>query len=124
MKPESFLTNLYLGSPSRVGLPDGEETAPDSQAAEIIRRFLEVTAARPDRKGDDRQQRREEVLQQLKRLGFFGLTIPKAYGGLGINLRQYLKIVEKTMASGMAIGFTALAHLSIGVKGIVLFGTE
>ena len=39
-------------------------------------------------------------------------------------MHQYLKIVEHTMASGMALGFTALAHLSIGVKGIVLFGTE
>jgi acyl-CoA dehydrogenase family protein 9 len=124
MPAKHSLANLYWGSLERIDLTGGEETAPDAQAAEIIRQYREMTAAHPDTEGDDMQQHRGKVLQHLKKLGFFGLTIPKAYGGLGISLRQYLKIVEKTMASGMALGFTALAHLSIGVKGIVLFGTE
>ncbi len=124
MKPVNVLPDLYLDPLELNELPAGEEAAPEEKVAEFIRQYLEMTAATPESEGDDLQKSREKVLQGLKRLGFFGLTIPKAYGGLGLSMRQYLNIVEKTMASGMAIGFTALAHLSIGVKGIVLFGSE
>ena len=37
----------------------------------------------------------KELLAELKMVGFFGLDIPKVYGGLGLSLPQYLKIVEE-----------------------------
>ena len=124
MKQETYLSDLYLNAFRLTHLPGGEETAPTDEAAEIIRRYLDISAAHPDIDDDHMEARRNALIQKLKQIGFFGLTIPKAYGGLGLSLRQYLKIVEHTMASGMALGFTALAHLSIGVKGIVLFGSD
>ena len=124
MNSGNFLSNIYLGRRPLDNLPTFEEAPVDKRVAEIIRRYLEMTAAHPDTDNGDIEENRKQMIQRLKKSGFFGLTIPKQYGGMGLRLRQYLKIVEQTMASGMAIGFTALAHLSIGVKGIVLFGTE
>lgn len=65
-----------------------------------------------------------EMLQKLAEIGFFGLTIPTAHGGLGLTLRDYLKVVEEMVRVDMAAALVSLAHLSIGVKGIELFGTE
>jgi acyl-CoA dehydrogenase family protein 9 len=65
-----------------------------------------------------------ELLTKLGTIGFFGLTIPTAYGGLGLSLRQYLKVVEEIASRDLALALLSLAHLSIGMKGILLFGTE
>ena len=115
---------MYLNSAVLKDLPRVGEVAVDGQVAEIIDRYLKISAAYPDTEGKGLESRRTELLQELGQIGFFGLTIPKAYGGMGLSLRQYLAIVERTMSSGMATVFTALAHLSIGIKGIVLFGSE
>ena len=64
------------------------------------------------------------VLKSLKASGIFGLTIPKEYGGLGFTLKEYLRVVEEAAADDMALVLIPLAHLSIGMKGILLFGNE
>ena len=64
------------------------------------------------------------MLKRMGEVGLFGLTIPESYGGLGFNLWEYLGVVEELARLDISAGLISLAHLSIGVKGIVLFGTE
>ena len=54
----------------------------------------------------------------------FALTIPETYGGSGLSLWDYLWIIEGITAYDMGLAIIPLAHHSIGLKGIVLFGTE
>ena len=56
--------------------------------------------------------------------GFFGLSIETEYGGQGLNLQEYLKVVDEMVKLDISIAITFLAHLSIGIKAIQLFGTE
>jgi len=66
----------------------------------------------------------EDVINGWKELGFFGLLIPEEYGGYGLNTTSYVRILE---ALGTIDGSTALligAHQSIGLKGLLLYGTE
>jgi acyl-CoA dehydrogenase family member 9 len=65
-----------------------------------------------------------EMLQEMAEIGLFGLSIPAAYGGLGFSIREWLKVVEEMVRLDMASALASLAHLSIGVKGIELFGNE
>lgn len=65
-----------------------------------------------------------EMLREMAEIGLFGLTIPVAYGGLGFSIREWLRVVEEMVRLDMASALTSLAHLSIGVKGIELFGNE
>ena len=60
----------------------------------------------------------------LKKIGLFGLNIPKRYGGVGLPLRQYLRVLETMARKDMALAIIPTAHLSIGLKGIILFGNE
>ncbi|CAM1332643.1 ACAD9 (predicted) [Pycnogonum litorale] len=55
--------------------------------------------------------------------GLFGLQIPEKYGGLNLNATEYTRISELTALDG-GIAVTLAAHQSIGLKGIILFGTE
>ncbi len=66
----------------------------------------------------------DDMLGRMGKLGLFGISIPREYGGLGFTLQEYLKIVEKMAGLDLAVALAAIAHLSIGVRGITAFGTE
>ena len=64
------------------------------------------------------------LMDSFREIGMFGLTIPKEYGGLGFSQSEYLKVVEEMASTDMALVLVPLAHLSIGLKGIMLFSNE
>jgi alkylation response protein AidB-like acyl-CoA dehydrogenase len=64
------------------------------------------------------------VIDKLFSLGVLGMTIPKEYGGLGMGITSYNRVLERI---GMYCGSTAVlvsAHQSIGCKAVMLFGNE
>ena len=65
----------------------------------------------------------EEVMQGLRDLGLFGLQIEERHGGLGLSNTEYARIVEE-LVTDPSIAVTLMAHQSIGLKGILMFGTE
>lgn len=64
------------------------------------------------------------LLQRMAAIGLFGVSIPESHGGLGFGLREYLALVGEMVKLDLAMAMACLAHLSIGTKGIVLFGSE
>ena len=66
----------------------------------------------------------EWVVDRLFEMGVMGMTVPEAYGGLGLGVASYNRVLE---AIGRRCGSTAVmvsAHQSIGCKALMLFGTE
>jgi len=64
-----------------------------------------------------------EVIDGLRELGLFGLTIPEEYGGAGQGQVTYARVME-TVAHRCASTVTVLgAQLGIGMKALVLYGT-
>jgi len=63
-------------------------------------------------------------VQGLKDLGMFGMTIPEAYGGSGLPMTSYCRLMEEICRYCAATATIIGAHLGIGSKGIVLYGTE
>ncbi len=66
----------------------------------------------------------ETLIAELGKIGIFGLLVPKEYGGLGLSLSEYLLVVQHISRSDVAVALTPLAHTSIGIKGLLLFGSE
>src|SRR5262249_40461162 len=67
----------------------------------------------------------QAVLEELARLGAFGIKIPGEYGGLGLSQTNYCRAAE--LLGSWCGNLTALlsAHQSIGVpQPLLLFGTE
>ncbi|HEX9427038.1 MAG TPA: acyl-CoA dehydrogenase family protein [Candidatus Polarisedimenticolia bacterium] len=64
------------------------------------------------------------VVNGLKELGMFGLTIPEAYGGAGLPITSYCRVMEEVCHSCAATATIVGAHLGIGSKGLVLYGNE
>ncbi|MBW1752012.1 MAG: acyl-CoA dehydrogenase family protein, partial [Deltaproteobacteria bacterium] len=124
MSYENFLTSVYFGSLNKEVFNNFRDLQADDRTQKIIDKYLEVSRQYPAHYLEKKGVLPNELLRKLGEIEFFGLNISKAYGGAGLSLRQYLKVIEETAPQSMALGFTALAHLSIGTKGIVLFGSE
>jgi acyl-CoA dehydrogenase family member 9 len=65
----------------------------------------------------------EDFIQGLRDLGLFGLIIPEAEGGLGLSNAGYARVLSQTSSHDSSVSLTIGAHSSIGMKGILLFGT-
>ena len=65
------------------------------------------------------------VWQALKERGFFGLIIPKAYGGLGFSALAHSAVVAKLSTRSNALAVTVMVPNSLGPAELLLhYGTE
>src|ERR1700720_3519495 len=62
-------------------------------------------------------------IQGLRDLGLFGLIIPEEHGGLGLSNAGYARVLSQSSSHDSSVSLTIGAHSSIGMKGILLFGT-
>ena len=124
MTHENFLINLYFDALDTDRFKNFREFEAGETTRTIIQKYLEVNSAYPASSLEEKGTVPADLMEKLGRNDFFGLTIPREYGGLGLSLSQYLHIVETLASENMSLGILALAHLSIGLKGILLFGTE
>src|SRR2546423_216255 len=124
----SFVRDLFLGK-LRMDLihpypeQDPDEIARAKPFLDKLARFLreDVDSDKIDREGEIP----DEVIDGLRKLGAFGIKIPREYGGLGLSQLSYMKAIE--LVSSVDGSLTALlsAHQSIGLpQPLKLFGSE
>jgi acyl-CoA dehydrogenase family protein 9 len=66
----------------------------------------------------------DQVIRGLGQIGLMGLTIPARYGGLGMSQYAYCRAMERLSAACASTALMVNAHQSIGLKALVLYGTE
>jgi len=121
-----FLRELFLG---RFDLelvhPFPLAGADRPEFAKFYKELREFLTAKVDCVAiDETGEYPEHVVEGLRKLGAFGMKIPKEYGGLGFTVSEYCKVME--MIGSYDGNVTALlsAHQSIGVpQPLKLFGT-
>ncbi len=127
-KRPSFMRELFLGR-FRLDLIHpyplrGEGERPEFSAFyNAMKEFLrdEVDPRAIDRVGEYP----EHVVDGLRKLGAFGMKIPKEYGGLGFTNREYQKVMQLLGSFDGNLSALLSAHQSIGVpQPLKLFGTE
>jgi len=124
----SFAKELYLGR-FRLDLVHPHPTSdPDDVAAgeaflAPLRAFCETECDGSVIEREDRIP--EEMIKGLADLGAFGIKIPRAYGGLGLNHVYYNRALEIIGSVHPSLGALLSAHQSIGVpEPLKLFGSE
>jgi alkylation response protein AidB-like acyl-CoA dehydrogenase len=119
---ELFLGRLRLDLVHPYPLP-GPERAEFTAFYAALSRFLreEVDSAEIDASGEYPPH----VLAELRRLGAFGMKIPKQYGGLGFTNAEYQKVMQLIGARDANLVALLSAHQSIGVpQPLKLFGSD
>jgi acyl-CoA dehydrogenase family member 9 len=124
MTAESLMAGIYQGVFPR-DLFDSFTPSPDSEKVErTVDAYRKLLRLFPPETLESLGRLPQEMLREMAGIGLFGLSIPDAYGGLGFNTWEYMRVVEQMVRLDMAAALASLAHLSIGVKGIELFGNE
>ncbi len=73
---------------------------------------------------DEEEKYPDGLIDQLKELGFMGLSVPEEYDGFGLSATAYTKMFELFGGINPSVAITLGAHQSIGYKGLVLYGNE
>jgi len=66
----------------------------------------------------------QSFIDELKEFGMFGLVIPEEYGGMGLGSMAYSRTLQEVGKYDASVALTIGAHSSIGMRGLLLFGTE
>jgi acyl-CoA dehydrogenase family protein 9 len=73
---------------------------------------------------DEHEQVPAEVIEGLRKIGLWGISIPAEYGGMGLSQSAYCRVFELVTGYDVGLAIILGVHLSIGIKGIVMAGTE
>ncbi|MDB5720103.1 MAG: dcaA [Alphaproteobacteria bacterium] len=65
-----------------------------------------------------------EIVERMRELGLFGLSIPEAYGGIGCNMQEETAIIRELSRASVAFRSVIGTTVGIGSQGIVMDGTE
>lgn len=65
-----------------------------------------------------------DYIEELKSFGLFGLIIPEEHGGLGFGSAAYSRTLQEVAKFDASTAVTIGAHSSIGMRGLLLFGSE
>ena len=94
------------------------------QLLDTVRRFVaerlvprEAEVAEADRIPDD-------LLDEMRALGFFGLSIPEDYGGIGLGVEEEVRVAFELGRTSPAFRSAFGTNNGIGSQGIVIDGTE
>ena len=127
-RDDSVAKQLFLGNILEGNLfPYPQIRARDREMlgamTDAIDQFLADKAA--DLKQYDRDaEQPPEFIQALRDMGLFGLIIPEAFGGLELSNGAYARVLGQTSSHDSSVSLTIGAHSSIGMKGLLLFGTD
>jgi acyl-CoA dehydrogenase family protein 9 len=123
----SFAKSLFLGEIHEdVVFPYPQ---PDPEEQEKIRglvasvRELAVDKIDP-RKMEDERWVPDRLLEEMGERGLMGLYVPEEYGGQGLSQTGYCRVFEEFAQIDPTLSVVLGVHQSIGMKGIVLFGTD
>jgi len=94
------------------------------QFIEATRRFVEERLIPLEEQISVEDHIPDDVVDEMRDLGLFGLTIPEEYGGLGLNTEEECRVVMEIGRTSPAFRSVFGTNNGIGSQGIVLDGTE
>ncbi len=97
---ESLMQRIYEGAFPK-DLFDSFAPFPHSEKADrVIEGYRQLLQEFPPEALEAEGRLPPEMLQEMAGIGLFGLSIPVAYGGLGFDTREYMRVVEGMVAPG------------------------
>lgn len=101
-----------------------QELTEDQKAiVEMVRQFVDEQIIPYAEKYDHEDSFPEPIVEQMKELGLFGVTVPEEYGGMGLDLSTYELIVEELSRGWISISGVVNTHF-IGIYLLLQFGNE
>ncbi|MGZ5235254.1 MAG: acyl-CoA dehydrogenase family protein [Caldimonas sp.] len=65
-----------------------------------------------------------DIVEDMKEMGLFGLSIPEEYGGIGLSMSQECRVAYEIGHTSLAFRSVFGTNVGIGSQGILMDGTE
>ncbi len=95
-----------------------------AQLVETVRRFARERLIPLEEEVAETDRIPEAIIQEMREMGLFGLSIPEAYGGLGLSMSEEIAIVQELCYASPAFRSVIGTSVGIGSQGILIDGTE
>jgi alkylation response protein AidB-like acyl-CoA dehydrogenase len=106
-----------------IAVPFEEKTDEQLAITEMVRQFADEQILPNAEHFDHEDEFPAEIVEQMKELGLFGVTIPEEYGGMGLDLTTYVMIVEELSRGWISISGIINTHF-IGSYLLMKYGTD
>src|SRR6201986_1047999 len=106
-----------------IATPYTEKTDEQKAICEMVHQFADEQILPNAEHYDHEDAFPEPIVEQMKELGLFGVTIPEEYGGMGLDLTTYAMIVEELSRGWISISGVVNTHF-IGSYLLMKFGTD
>jgi alkylation response protein AidB-like acyl-CoA dehydrogenase len=103
--------------------PFYEKTDEQKAIIEMVRQFVDEQILPQAEHYDSADEFPAPIVDQMKELGLFGVTIPEEHGGMGLDLTTYTMIVEELSRGWISISGVVNTHF-IGSYLLMKFGTD
>jgi alkylation response protein AidB-like acyl-CoA dehydrogenase len=100
-----------------------ELTDDQRQIQKMVREFVEQEVYPVAEELEARDEFPEKIVDQMKEMGLFGLTIPEEYGGAGMDLMTYALVVAELSRGWMSLSGVINTHF-MGAYLLMRHGTD
>src|SRR6478752_9016716 len=105
-----------------IATPYTDKTDEQKAICEMVHQFADEQILPNAEHYDHEDEFPEPIVEQMKELGLFGVTIPEEHGGMGLDLTTYAMIVEELSRGWISISGIVNTHF-IGSYLLMKFGT-
>lgn len=90
---------------------------------ESVHRFVRDRLMPAEDHVEERDEVPQEIIDDMKNLGLFGLSIPEEYGGIGLSMAQECQVAYELGHTALAFRSVVGTNIGIGSQGILMDGT-
>ncbi|MDZ4381696.1 MAG: acyl-CoA dehydrogenase family protein [Parvibaculum sp.] len=94
------------------------------QLISSVRRFVDERLRPIEDKVSESDKVPDEIVEEMKELGLFGISVPVEYGGLGLTMEEECLLMFELGRTSPAFRSVIGTNVGIGSQGIVMHGRE
>ena len=95
-----------------------------NQLLDTVSRFVEERLRPLEQRVAEEDRIPDEIVEEMRALGLFGLSIPEDYGGLGLTMAEEVQVAFRLGRTSPAFRSLIGTNNGIGSQGIVIDGTS
>ena len=99
------------------------DTETREQLLDTVRKFVREECVPLEAKVAEEDRVPDHIIDQMRSLGLFGLSIPAEYGGLGLTMEEEVLVAIELGHTSPAFRSVIGTNVGIGSQGVVMYGT-
>lgn len=88
-----------------------------------LQRFIRERLVPAENDVEERDAVPDDIIDDMRELGLFGLSIPEEYGGIGLSMAQECEVAFELGQTALAFRSVIGTNIGIGSQGILMDGT-